>query len=294
MRLFRPTRRTSQGSARPSSRALIALAAALSLVTFIGCAERSALWHVVHDLCVMDQLHNGGPAPCDYVNLADGERNGYVILKDLRGTTQYLLIATRPISGIESPDLRAADAPNYWHAAWQARSYVSRRAKIELPREAVGMAINSGFARTQDQLHIHIDCVRPDVRDSISGHAAAFGETWAPLPFDLDGRGYATRRVDSPDLDGVDPFRLLAEGVEAARHDMAAETLVVIGATFDDGRPGFVLLAGHADPAHGEDLLDHNCSIAPFCGKRSAYQNAERDSPLSTVSAYGRSSLMIA
>src|SRR5512132_3773312 len=82
MRLFRPTRRTSQGSARPSSRALIALAAALSLVTFIGCAERSALWHVVHDLYVVDQLHNGGPAPCDYVNLADGERNGYAILKD--------------------------------------------------------------------------------------------------------------------------------------------------------------------------------------------------------------------
>ena len=122
------------------------------------------MWHVVHDLCVVDQLNNGRPAPCEYVNLADGERDGYAILKDLLGTTQYLLIATRPISGIESPDLLAPDAPNYWRAAWQARSYVSRRAKIELPREAVGMAINSAFARTQDQLHIHIDCVRPDVQ----------------------------------------------------------------------------------------------------------------------------------
>jgi CDP-diacylglycerol pyrophosphatase len=167
---------------------------------------------VVHDLCVVDQLNNGRPAPCEYVSLADGERDGYAILKDLIGTTQYLLIATRPISGIESPDLLASDAPNYWRAAWQARTYVSRQAKIELRREAVGMAINSAFARTQDQLHIHIDCVRPDVRDSISSHAAAFRETWAALPFDLDGRDYVARRVDSSDLDGVDPFRLLAEG----------------------------------------------------------------------------------
>src|SRR5512132_2446095 len=48
---------------------------------------------------------------------------------------------------------------------------------------------------------------------------------------------------------------------------MAAETLVVIGATFDSGRPGFVLLSDRAemtrgDLAHGEDLLDHTCSIA--------------------------------
>jgi CDP-diacylglycerol pyrophosphatase len=255
---------------RPGSRAsTIALATGLSLVaiTFIECAERSALWHVVHDLCVVDQLNNGRPAPCERVDLADGERNGYAILKDMLGTTQYLLIATRPISGIESPDLLASDAPNYWHAAWQARTYVSRRAEMELPRDAVGMAINSASARTQDQLHIHVDCVRPDVRDAISAHAGAFREAWTALPFDLDGRNYVARRVDSPDLDGVDPFRLLAQGVETARHDMAAETLVVIGATSDDGRPGFVLLADHGDPtrndpAHGEDLLDHKCSIA--------------------------------
>ena len=269
MRPFRPKERTSQRSRAAS----IALAAALSLVsiTCIGCAERSALWHVVHDLCVEDQLHNGRPAPCEYVNLADGERNGYAILKDLRGTTQYLLIATRRISGIESPDLLAADAPNYWRAAWQARSYVSRRAKIELPREAVGMAINSAFARTQDQLHIHIDCVRPDVRDGIVARRSPRRGVWR----DLGGAALRSRRPGlrgetrqlRPILTGSIPFRLLAEGVEAARHDMAAETLVVIGATFEGDRPGFVLLADRADPtrgdpAHGEDLLDHTCSIA--------------------------------
>jgi CDP-diacylglycerol pyrophosphatase len=41
----------------------------------------------------------------------------------------------------------------------------------------------------------------------------------------------------------------------------------MVGATFEDGRPGFVLLAGHADPAHGdfasgEELQDHDCAVA--------------------------------
>ena len=47
-----------------------------------------------------------------------------------------------------------------------------------------------------------------------------------------------------------------------AREDMASQTLVVVGAYLRDGRPGFILLAGHADAAAGvpgsaEELQDH-------------------------------------
>jgi CDP-diacylglycerol pyrophosphatase len=262
-------RRRHASPRRPSRAAVIALAAALSFVSvpLLMGAERSALWHVVHDLCVADQKQRGKPAPFESVDLAEGERNGYAILKDLFGTTQYLLIPTRRLAGIESPELLAADTPNYWHDTWAARHSVAAQAGVALPRDAVGMAINSARARSQDQLHIHIDCVRPAVRDAIAAHGAAIGETWAPLPFALVGRHYMARRVLSPDLDGVDPFRLLASGIETARRDMADETLVVIGATFNGHRPGFVLLADRADPAHGnsahgEDLLDHDCGIA--------------------------------
>lgn len=237
----------------------------------IGClvgADRQALWHVVHDLCVTNQRTSGNPAPCEEVHLARGEPDdGYAVLKDLLGRTQYLLIPTRRLDGIESPELLAADAPNYWRDARVARTYVFRALGTTLPRDAVGLAINSVSRRSQNQLHIHIDCVRRSVRDTLIRFRGELGETWKPFPVPIDGQAFLARRVDSPDLDSVDPFRLLAAGDAAARRDMAAETLVVVGATFEGPRPGFILLAQSAEPdrddlGHGEDLLDHDCAVA--------------------------------
>ncbi|MET0331942.1 MAG: CDP-diacylglycerol diphosphatase, partial [Dyella sp.] len=49
---------------------------------------------------------------------AGGGLNGYAILKDHHGPAQYLLIPTARITGIESPLLLRAGAPNYFAAAW--------------------------------------------------------------------------------------------------------------------------------------------------------------------------------
>jgi CDP-diacylglycerol pyrophosphatase len=73
-------------------------------------------------------------------------------------------------------------------------------------------------------------------------------------------------RIEAPDLSQANPFRLLAEGVPRARADMGDQTLVVIAATFKDGRDGFYLLNDHvdaakADTASGEELLDHSCAV---------------------------------
>jgi CDP-diacylglycerol pyrophosphatase len=64
----------------------------------------------------------------------------------------------------------------------------------------------------------------------------------------------------------ANPFLLLADGVPGARAAMGKHTLVVVGATFA-GAPGFVILDDQADPAtddraSGEELQDHNCTIA--------------------------------
>ncbi len=69
------------------------------------------------------------------------------------------------------------------------------------------------------------------------------------------------------ELGPADPFVLLAEGVPEAQQEMGLHTLVVIGATFADGSPGFVLLNRRADPAmgdlaSGEELQDHSCALA--------------------------------
>lgn len=238
----------------------------IAAATFaVRAADRTVLWRIVHEKCVPDQQASQNPAPCVLVDLSGSEEGGVAILKDINGIAQHLAIPTRRIAGVEAPDLLDPGLPNYWRAAWAARSYLNTRLPHELPRDAIGLAINAASRRSQDQLHIHIDCVAPDVRDALAAYDAKLSADWHVLPFTLRERRYWARRLDSADLSDVAPFRLLADGVPGAKGDMAEETLVVIGATFPAAHAGFILLADRADPGaggHGEDLLDSRCTIA--------------------------------
>jgi CDP-diacylglycerol pyrophosphatase len=221
-------------------------------------ADPNALWTIVHDRCLPDQEVNGNPAPCSQVNVSAGEQRGYAVLKDLVGATQFLLIPTERIPGIESPALREPDAPNYFAAAWDARSFVNARAGVDIPRDWMSLAVNSAVARSQNQLHIHIDCVRADIRETVNQRIADVGSDWAPFPEPLMGHPYRAMVVEGETLGAANPFRLLAEQAD----DMGLESLVALGAYLPDGRPGFVLLASRADPAAGnpgagEELQDH-------------------------------------
>jgi CDP-diacylglycerol pyrophosphatase len=249
--------------------ALLALAAVLvALSTMRGiAADPDALWKIVHDRCVPNEAKTGQPAPCTVLDLQGGEGRGYAVLKDLVGVAQFLLIPTTPLGGIESPELLAPTAPNYWEAAWRARRYVDERLQRTLPRDAVGLAINSAHGRTQAQFHIHVDCLHQDVRDFLRAHEAEIGPSWSAPRFRLAGHPYRALRIDGGELRGADPFKLLAGSVAEARADMGGETLVLTGAVFADGREGFYLLADRVDPAagdraSGEELLDHDCAVA--------------------------------
>ncbi len=249
-------------------RRIVLSAAALALLLAslaVQAADPDALWKIVHDRCVPNQQRNTDPAPCAAVSLTEGEAHGYAILKDIRGATQFLLIPTSRVVGIESPDILAPDAPNYFAAAWAARSRVEAVLHHDLAREDVSLAINSPHARTQEQLHIHIDCLRADVVVSLHANAAAIGPSWAPFPTPLAGHPYRARWLAEAELASSDPFKLLATDVGAAA--MPQQTLVVAGAASAQGQPGFVLLADNSDPAAGdraggEELQDHDCAIA--------------------------------
>jgi CDP-diacylglycerol pyrophosphatase len=233
----------------------------------LGCARAEnpdALWNIISTACVPDQVQHGDPKPCASVDLKDG----YAILKDIRGRTQYLLIPTVRVTGIESPYLLTPGAPNYFAYAWDARGYVERAAGRALPRSAISLAINSAKARSQDQLHIHMDCIRPDVHQVLGRDLARIGDSWAPLTEPLvGGHHYRAMRVVADTLEGTNPFVLLADGVPGARADMGTENLVVVGAEFAAGEPGFVILNSQVDPstgdaAGGEELQDHDCAIS--------------------------------
>jgi CDP-diacylglycerol pyrophosphatase len=242
---------------------VLVLAACIAFGIQASAADPDVLWQIVSQKCVPNQQQHHDPSPCETVDLARGVERGHVILKDIDGATQFLLIPTARVTGIESPALLMPDAPNYWAPAWRARRYVLARAHRRLRRDAIGLAVNSMKGRSQNQLHIHIDCIRPDLRRYLARHSAGLSRHWSALRLAFDGHHYQARRLDSRDLHGVDPFRVLAGDIPAARADMGNWTLVAIGAT----PRGFVLLAGHVDPAtqdnaSGDELLDHSCALA--------------------------------
>lgn len=226
--------------------------------------DRNALWQIVHNACVPDMRLRGSPAPCSEVDL----RRGFVVFKDIIGRAQILLIPTRRSTGIEDPQLLSPAGTNYWQAAWEARATFEQRLGRRVPREAIGLAINSALSRTQNQLHIHVDCLRPEVAAVLRMRGDRIGGHWSDLPIPLAGRRYRAMRVMGEDLGSRDPFKLLATGDPLARPDMGRQTLVVAGYRSARGTPGFLLLSHRADPAtgdraHGEDLLDHHCTALP-------------------------------
>ncbi|RDS86324.1 CDP-diacylglycerol diphosphatase [Dyella psychrodurans] len=227
--------------------------------------DRNILWTLVHQRCVSKaERRIFPPAPCTDVELGQG---GYAIFKDRDGPYQYLLLPLARITGIESPALLAPDAANYFAAAWKARLYVDASLHASQPRGVVSLAINSSLGRSQDQLHIHIDCVRGDVQDAIHRWLPRITPDWRPLPEGLPpfGHRYAAKWVSGENLRD-NPLKDLASALP--RNDtLATHSLLVMGAYSPSGAPGFVLLSGRADTAtgdraHAEELQDTTCAIA--------------------------------
>jgi CDP-diacylglycerol pyrophosphatase len=245
--------------------AAIALAASLLLLAPArpALADPSALWNIVNGECVPDQQAHNSPKPCSTVALAEG----YAILKDIRGDFQYLLIPTKRVSGIDDPFILQPDAPDYFAQAWANRSWVEHSLGHDVPRGDLSLAINSKYGRTQNQLHIHIDCIRPDVAKTLAGKSADIGSSWQTITLPPRGHTYQVRRIDDATLAHTDPFLLVAAQNAKIGHDMAAETIMLAGAEFPGGKNGFYLLSDTANLAAGnpgaaEELQDHTCAIA--------------------------------
>jgi CDP-diacylglycerol pyrophosphatase len=239
----------------------LTLAVVAVLAARPAAADRMALWRIVHDECVPAAAKGAPmPPPC----LAVDPRGGDAVIKDRNGVAQLLDIATERVTGIEDPQLLAPGSPNYFANAWRARSLMATRLPVMPPREAIAIAINSEFSRSQDQLHLHVDCLAIEVARALADYAPHFDGQWRPMTEALAGRKYFARRVDSADLDGVDPFKILAGEMPGAKAEMGHWSLAAAPVRFG-AEPGFVLLADHVEltgGGHAEDIQDHSCGIA--------------------------------
>jgi CDP-diacylglycerol pyrophosphatase len=229
-------------------------------------ANGQALWSIVHGKCVPDEQASGKPDPCAQVDISTGVEHGWALLKDLHGVAQYLLMPTADITGIEDAKVLAPGATNYFAVAWRDRSFVEAKFGRPIAREDLGVSVNSLYGRSQDLLHLHVDCLSPATATALAADAAQVGPHWSRTPLTLHGHPYYALRLTGADV-AADPFRLLADGIPGAGRSMGAWTLVLAAVRLPGGGPGFILLAGRADPLHGdfasgEELQDHDCAIA--------------------------------
>jgi len=220
---------------------------------------RDALRQIVQGQCVVGWSQRHDPAPCERVYLADSktDSSGYAVLADLKGGAHYLLIPVQTMAGTDAAELTDPDTPNYFAEAWHARDLVAKFVGHDVPRTDIGLAVNKAHSRTQDQFHIHIECLRQDVVESLRGLADRVTETWTPVT--VAGADYDALRIPALGLDGVNPFELLASMKPDARHHMGDYTVVIAGMQYKTGA-GFVVLAGTGQT--GELLLDPACAVA--------------------------------
>jgi len=218
-----------------------------------------SLRRIVQNQCMENWSQHHLAAPCERLFLPDLKtgRSGYAVLADRKGGAHYLLIPTQTMAGIDGAELLDPDMPNYFAEAWHARDLLESFVGHEIPRTAVGLAVNTAHARTQNQFHVHIECLRQDVAESLRLGAEQATERWAPMM--IAGSTYQALKVLGNGLDGTNPFELVAGLKPDVRHHMGDYTVVVAGMQFKSG-PGFILLTGTGPT--GELLLDASCSIA--------------------------------
>jgi CDP-diacylglycerol pyrophosphatase len=249
----------------------IARSAALRLLLIFVCAwallategraqNRDALRQIVQDHCVPHWLQERDPAPCERVFLTTGshETEGYAVLADAKGGAHFLLIPTERVAGVESPEALGPRAPNYFAAAWEARDRIAAVLGHDVRRDDIGLAVNSEQHRSQDQLHIHIECLGEELHRVLQTAGERLSDRWTDIS--LARWQYQGMRVMGEDLEEVNPFELLSQRMPGARQDMGAYTLMVAGMQFKDG-PGFIVLTGKNVPGT-ESLLDSTCAIA--------------------------------
>ena len=242
----------------------IALALVLLASPTALASERGLLWRVVQT-CLVNHKLTGGAFPCLDVQTPDGRASGYAVLRAPLEKTHIVVMPTVRTIGIEAERLRSPDAPSYFHDAWTARHFVTDDLRTKPGRAEIGMAVNSRAGRSQDQLHIHVNCLRPAVGRALAQQAPALrAHDWTRLAILPHAPRYLVHDVRSADLANVNIFQTVADGLKIDPDDMDDVTIVVVGADDVQGAPGFTILArqrqpGGFDEAHGEALLDPAC-----------------------------------
>ena len=240
----------------------VVLAVTANAIPAIGL-DRLALWRVVR-ACVADFKLTGAPLPCLEVDLSGGEERGHVVLRPPR-LNDLIVTPTRKVVGIEDPLLRSAEAPNYFNAAWRARSFLSGADGRAREHDEVALVVNSAAVRTQDQLHIHVGCLKTPARRMLAAAApkVPIGK-WVQIGAVVPHTVFWGMRITGTDLSDIEPFRLAAAALAGEVIPPRNLTIAAAGVRVE-GEDQFLILASYAEAAGAASsaLLDGTCPAGP-------------------------------
>nr|WP_277753644.1 CDP-diacylglycerol diphosphatase [Rosenbergiella collisarenosi] len=217
-------------------------------------ANSNALWTIVSRQCVPHQQARHVPSPCQRVELSQG----YALLKDKVGIVQYLLIPTAKVSGVESLELQQPQTPNYFYLAWTQLPQLSRTLAKPIPSTLLSLAINAKWGRSQNQLHIHMSCLRGDIAHQLAVQQSTITEHWQR--YTLLNHRYWIRALTLDQLRSLSLFQRVATELPDINPGSGREGIAVT--TLADGR--LVALVLRTDWTKGvlgsaEELQDHRC-----------------------------------
>jgi CDP-diacylglycerol pyrophosphatase len=245
-------------------RGLAVLIFPIALVSIPKASYRSALWDVVQ-VCVFDHQLTGSPFPCRRVDVSDGIGRGYIVFGAPFQRAHVVVVPTAPFRGIESRKLQEPGAPNYIQDAWESRVFVQQAATRRVTDRDVGLAVNSRKGRSQDQLHIHVACVRKSfMKDLVEYQGMVKTDAWVRLPFQFRRRRYWARRLESADFANSNVFALAASLLSVSPG--ALENLTFALLPTPAGEPaGFYMFtdqytSDRRGSGHAEFLLNDTCS----------------------------------
>lgn len=217
-----------------------------------------ALWQIVSRQCVPDQQQQHNPSPCLKVDLD----RGYALYKDQKGPLHDLLIPVHKVTGIEDVALSRKLLPHYFAQAWRHRDVLSEGLKKPIDDHFVSVAINSRYGRSQNQLHVHIACLRPEVFFALNKQGQDLDEQWQVLPTSLMGHTYSARMLYAGDAEVLDPLALLRDYVEDQGDSIGQYSLLMTPRA--DGN--FLLLTTHLELTElnlgsAAELQDYRCDL---------------------------------
>lgn len=196
--------------------------------------ESDTLRKIVLEECLPNQQQNQNPSPCAEVK----PNAGYVVLKDLNGPLQYLLMPTYRINGTESPLLTDPSTPNFFWLARQARDFMSKNTASRFPiARFLWRSTPAPGVRKTIFIFISLVFVLMCANNWIKiwRTSAAAGCHCQVVCAGMN----TARRVTESELVQRSPFMMLAEEVPEAREHMGSYGLAMVRQSDNS----FVLLA---------------------------------------------------